>query len=85
MLLYGVYFSKLAGLQTATLLLPTEQSLLLKPIIRHDDGKANLTIRSVNKHLTVWLNGFLAKWSSLLLRTKWLWVGITLLSQKGIR
>ena len=32
--------------------LPSCRIVLSKPIIRHDDGKANLTIRNVNKHLS---------------------------------
>ena len=32
--------------------LPSCRIVLLKPIIRHDDGKTNLTIRNVNKHLS---------------------------------
>ena len=31
--------------------LPICRIVLSKPIIRHDNGKANLTIRNVNKHL----------------------------------
>ena len=31
--------------------LPDCRIVLLKPTIRHDHGKANLTIRNVNKHL----------------------------------
>ena len=30
---------------------PSCRMVLSKPIIRHDDGKANLTISNVNKHL----------------------------------
>ena len=32
--------------------LPSCRIVLSKPIIRHDDGKANLTIRNINKHLS---------------------------------
>ena len=32
--------------------LPSYRIVLSKPIIRHDDGKANLMIRNVNKHLS---------------------------------
>ena len=32
--------------------LPRCRIVLSKPIIRHDKGKANLTIRNVNKHLS---------------------------------
>ena len=32
--------------------LPSCKIVLSKPIIRHDDGKGNLTIRNVNKHLS---------------------------------
>ena len=32
--------------------LPSCRLVLSKPIIRHDNGKANLTIRNVNKHLS---------------------------------
>ena len=31
--------------------LPSYRIVLSKPVIRNDDGKANLTIRNVNKHL----------------------------------
>ena len=31
--------------------LPNCRIILSRPIIRHDHGKANLTIRNVNKHL----------------------------------
>ena len=32
--------------------LPSYGIVLSKPIIRHDDGKANLAIRNVNKYLS---------------------------------
>ena len=39
--------------------LPSCRIVLSKPIIRHDDGKANLRIRNVNKHLSALQSEFI--------------------------